>query len=82
MVVVMLFIQDRNRDNNRLCHRDRWWWQGHASRTRTRETREIVLIKLGTLRDNDLLGSWVVKLPTLVPIRVTKEDALLRVRCK
>jgi hypothetical protein len=56
--------------------------QGHDSRTRTRESREIALIKLGMLRDNNLLGSWVVKLPTLVPIRVTKEDALLHVRCK
>jgi hypothetical protein len=47
-----------------------------------RETREIALIKLCMLRDNDLFGSWVVTLPTLVPIRVTKEDVLLHVRFK
>jgi hypothetical protein len=48
-----------------------------ASRTRMRQTREIVFIKLGMLRDNDLLSSWVVKLPTLVPIRVTVRATLL-----
>jgi hypothetical protein len=47
--MIVLITIDRNRNNNRLCHKDKWWWQGHASRTRTRQTREIALIKLSTL---------------------------------
>jgi hypothetical protein len=82
IVLITIFIQDRNRDNNRLCHRDRYWWKGHASRTRMRQTSEIALIKLSTLRDNDLLGTCVAKLPILVPIRVTNEDTLLLLKQK
>jgi hypothetical protein len=46
------------------------------------ESREIVFIKLSTLRDNGFLGSRVVKQPTLVSSRVTNENTFLHVGLK
>ena len=46
------------------------------------ESRLIYLIKDGTLREHNTLCRWIVEAPTLVTIRITKEDALLKVRTK
>ena len=46
------------------------------------ESRLIPLIKDGTLREHNTLCRWIVETPTLVTIRITKEDALLHVRTK
>ena len=46
------------------------------------ESRLIPLIKDGTLREHNMLCRWIVEAPTLVTIRITKEDALLEVRTK
>ena len=46
------------------------------------ESRLIPLIKDGTLRERNTLCRWIVEAPTLVTIRITKEDALLEVRTK
>ena len=46
------------------------------------ESRLIPLIKDGTLREHNALGGWVVEAPSLVTIRIAKEDALLHVRTK
>ena len=46
------------------------------------ESRLIPLIKDGTLREHNTLCRWIVEAPTLVTIRITKEDALLKVRTK
>ena len=41
------------------------------------ESRLIPLIKDGTLREHNTLCRWIVEAPTLVTIRITKEDPLL-----
>ena len=46
------------------------------------ESRLIPLIKNGTLREHNTLCRWIVEAPTLVTIRIAKEDALLEVRTK
>ena len=73
-MICIFFFQDRNTDRRNRGDMDR--------RTSSREAREIPLIKLCTLRDYGLLGSRIVKLPTLISIRISNEDTLLHVRCK
>ena len=46
------------------------------------EPRLISLIKAGMLREHNTLCRWIVEAPTLVTIRITKEDAHLEVRTK
>ena len=46
------------------------------------ESRLTPLIKDGTLREHNTLCRWIVEAPTLVTIRIAKEDALLKVRTK
>ena len=42
--------------------------------------REVAFIKHSTLRDNNLLCSWIVELPALVTSWIANEDRLLHVR--
>ena len=46
------------------------------------ESRLTPLIKDGALRNDYALGGWVVEAPSLVTVRIAKEDALLKVRTK
>ena len=59
---------------------------GHIRRCRVVQERGgpilIPLIKDDTFREHNTLCRWIVEAPTLVTIRIAKEDALLKVRTK
>jgi hypothetical protein len=72
-----LFRRSRGRRiNTRLCE------QVRVGRGAFIESREIPLVKFGSLRDCGLFGDGVVKQPTLVTRGVTNKHTLLYVRLK
>jgi hypothetical protein len=42
--------------------------------------REGCLIKVGAIRENELLGCWIVELPPFVLSRVSHKDSFLKMR--